>query len=202
MASDSLGGLRSVGAVGRSPCDAACKMRAIAGRAADTDAATFTAVGAAPVPRRVDDRPARSGEAPQHLLDFLALVSGSRAHDRTSSRCTVTFQGDWRLWRVKRRGDQPEHAVSREEVPTRADVLDLLNATPPPWRAAVALGVAGLRLGEAFGMCKPACRPMGARSPSACRRSTARERAPCSTPPRTSGRGPSPCPARRGRATP
>lgn len=52
----------------------------------------------------------------------------------------------------KRRGDQPEHAVSPRHVPTRADVLAILQATPPQWRAAVALGMAGLRIGETLGM--------------------------------------------------
>lgn len=52
----------------------------------------------------------------------------------------------------KRRGDQPEHAVNPDDVPTRSDVLAILQATPPAWRAVVALGMAGLRIGETLGM--------------------------------------------------
>jgi integrase len=43
--------------------------------------------------------------------------------------------------------------VSPEEVPTRDEAIAVLEAAPAQYRAAIALGVAGLRVGEVLGMC-------------------------------------------------
>ncbi|HVV35192.1 MAG TPA: site-specific integrase [Acidimicrobiales bacterium] len=43
--------------------------------------------------------------------------------------------------------------VSPNEVPTREEAISLLEAAPAPYRAAIALGIAGLRVGEVLGMC-------------------------------------------------
>jgi integrase len=46
-----------------------------------------------------------------------------------------------------RTGDRDER-VNPEDVPTRAEVLAILDGAPPRFRAALALGVTGLRIGE------------------------------------------------------
>jgi integrase len=46
-----------------------------------------------------------------------------------------------------RTGD-PDDRVNPEDVPTRAEVLRILDGAPPRFRAALALGVTGLRIGE------------------------------------------------------
>lgn len=42
--------------------------------------------------------------------------------------------------------------VGPEQVPTSEEVLDLIDATPDQYRAAVALGACGLRIGEVLGL--------------------------------------------------
>jgi integrase len=48
----------------------------------------------------------------------------------------------------KARAGEPDGVVRPEDVPTRAEVLAILNASPPRFRAAIALGSSGLRIGE------------------------------------------------------
>jgi integrase len=48
----------------------------------------------------------------------------------------------------KRRAGEPDGVVRAIDVPTRAEVRAILAGAAPYWRAAVALGVAGLRVGE------------------------------------------------------
>lgn len=43
-------------------------------------------------------------------------------------------------------------AVGPDDVPTRAEVVAVIEATPPPWRAAVSLGASGLRVSEVLGL--------------------------------------------------
>ncbi len=50
-----------------------------------------------------------------------------------------------------REDDEDDEAVGPDDVPSRAEVLDILAAAPPPFRAAIALGVNGLRIGEVMG---------------------------------------------------
>lgn len=52
----------------------------------------------------------------------------------------------------KKRADDRDRAVTADMVPTRAEALAILASTPTAWRASVALGIAGLRLGEVMGM--------------------------------------------------
>ena len=52
----------------------------------------------------------------------------------------------------RRDGDRLAGAVGPDRVPTRAEVLAILDAAPDRYRAAVALGVAGLRIGEVLGV--------------------------------------------------
>jgi integrase len=64
----------------------------------------------------------------------------------------------------KRRADHREH-LSDEDVPTRAEALAILAAAEGGMRAAVALGLAGLRIGEVLGMTAEAI-DLGARTVS------------------------------------
>lgn len=50
------------------------------------------------------------------------------------------------------RADEPDGHVTPDQVPTRAEALAILTAAPAPFRAAVALGLAGLRVGEVLGL--------------------------------------------------
>lgn len=50
------------------------------------------------------------------------------------------------------RADEPDGKVTEEQVPTRAEALAILEGAPAPYRAAVALGLAGLRIGEVLGL--------------------------------------------------
>lgn len=52
----------------------------------------------------------------------------------------------------RRRADDPTGKVTPDEVPTRSEALAILAGTPADYRAAVALGLAGLRIGEVLGM--------------------------------------------------
>jgi integrase len=52
----------------------------------------------------------------------------------------------------KVRAGDPDGKVRPEDVPTRGEALAILAAAPAPFRAAIALGLAGLRVGEVLGM--------------------------------------------------
>lgn len=52
----------------------------------------------------------------------------------------------------KARSDDPRGQVRPEDVPTRAEALAILSSAPSHFRAAIALGLAGLRVGEVLGM--------------------------------------------------
>jgi integrase len=55
--------------------------------------------------------------------------------------------------RAKRaRAGERTGQVGPDDVPTRAEALAILAAAPAPFRAAIALGLAGLRVGEVLGM--------------------------------------------------
>lgn len=54
--------------------------------------------------------------------------------------------------RPQRRRNPDEHKVPPDEIPTRAQVTAIWSAAPPRYRAAIALGVARLRVGEVLGM--------------------------------------------------
>jgi integrase len=52
----------------------------------------------------------------------------------------------------KRRANDTSGKVGPEQVPTRGEALALLAAAPSRYRAAIALGLAGLRIGEVLGL--------------------------------------------------
>ena len=51
----------------------------------------------------------------------------------------------------RRRGERPGK-VGPLDVPTRDEVVSILEATPDRYRAGVALGASGLRVGEMLGL--------------------------------------------------
>jgi integrase len=52
----------------------------------------------------------------------------------------------------KRRRNKDAEKVGPKDVPTRAEVLEIWAAAPAPYRAAIALGSSGLRIGEVIGL--------------------------------------------------
>jgi integrase len=52
----------------------------------------------------------------------------------------------------KARAGEADGKVGPDDVPTRAEALAVLEGAPGPYRAAVALGLAGLRVGEVLGL--------------------------------------------------
>jgi integrase len=70
-----------------------------------------------------------------------AHVSGRIARDPTAG-----------MREKRRRADEKDDRVRPEDVPTRVEALAILNGTPGSFRAAVALGLAGLRVGEVLGL--------------------------------------------------
>lgn len=52
----------------------------------------------------------------------------------------------------KARGDDRDRRVGPDEVPTRDEALRILAAAPARYRAAIALGLTGLRIGEVLGL--------------------------------------------------
>jgi len=52
----------------------------------------------------------------------------------------------------KARAGEADGRVGPDQVPTRAEALAILEGTPPRFRAAIALGLTGLRVGEVLGM--------------------------------------------------
>lgn len=52
----------------------------------------------------------------------------------------------------KRRADEPDDAVNPHDVPTRGEAVAILAGAPATFRAAIALGLAGLRVGEVLGL--------------------------------------------------
>lgn len=52
----------------------------------------------------------------------------------------------------KVRAGEKDGKVGPEQVPTRAEALAILEGAPPRFRAAIALGLTGLRVGEVLGM--------------------------------------------------
>jgi integrase len=54
--------------------------------------------------------------------------------------------------RDKRARADERTSVRPEDVPTRAEALAILGGAPTPFRAAIALGLAGLRVGEVLGL--------------------------------------------------
>jgi integrase len=77
-----------------------------------------------------------------HLLAIMraAFAAGRIGRDRTIGA------------RSNRRRSGDEHRVKVRDVPTRAEVAAIWNAAPINYRAAIALGATGLRIGEVLGL--------------------------------------------------
>lgn len=112
------------------------------------------------------------GSLPMSSIDHLTLQRARQmlrakyersTTDLTMSYATMILRAAHRAGRLPRdptlgyrtpkvRADEDDGKVGPDDVPTRAEVLAILDATPPPYRAAVALGIAGLRVGEVLGL--------------------------------------------------
>lgn len=64
----------------------------------------------------------------------------------------ITRDPTFGIRQKRKRADDPGDKVGPEQVPTRAEALAILSAAASQWRAAHALGLAGLRIGEVLGM--------------------------------------------------
>jgi integrase len=74
------------------------------------------------------------------------IMRAAYASGRIGRDPTVGLKGP------KARAGHRDGTVGPEDVPTRAEALAILAGTPLPFRAGVALGLAGLRIGEVLGM--------------------------------------------------
>jgi integrase len=112
------------------------------------------------------------GDLPLAAIDRLVLQRAqqtlSERYARTTTILTMTFAGmvmraahasgrigrdpTKGLRRPKLRAGERDGRVGPDDVPTRAEVLAILEASPSRFRAAIALGMAGLRVGEVLGM--------------------------------------------------
>jgi integrase len=74
-----------------------------------------------------------------------SIMRAAYATHRVGSDPTVGAQS-------RRRRASDRDRVGPDDVPTREEVAAIWNATPAPYRAAVALGATGLRIGEVLGL--------------------------------------------------
>lgn len=112
------------------------------------------------------------GAKPLTAVDLIALQSAQQELGRRYSRATVELTMSYaraimraaaasgRIGRDPTRGLRGPKAragecggkVGPDQVPTRVEALAILEGAPRPYRAAIALGLAGLRVGEVLGM--------------------------------------------------
>lgn len=112
------------------------------------------------------------GTMPLASIDQLTLKSARQKLSERYARSTVTLtmayagmimraaHASGRIGRDPTRGLKPPKAraddldgrVGPDQVPTRAEALSILGGAPAPHRAAIALGLNGLRIGEVLGM--------------------------------------------------
>jgi integrase len=112
------------------------------------------------------------GHLPLAAIDLMTLQAAQRTlrerYARTTTTTTMAYarmvlraaQASGRLGRdptqglraPKIRAGEPDGRVGPDQVPTRAEAAGILEGAPAPYRAAIALGVAGLRVGEVLGM--------------------------------------------------
>ena len=105
-------------------------------------------------------------------IDLIALQALQRdlagTYARTTVETTMSYAGSimraafaaGRIGRdptrglrtLKVRAGERDGKVTPDDVPTRAEALAILTSAPPRFRAAVALGLAGLRVGEVLGL--------------------------------------------------
>jgi integrase len=114
----------------------------------------------------------RIGSSPLSSIDQLALKrlrsSLGEQYARTTATTTMSYattimraaHASGRISRdptvglraPRARAGEKDGKVGPDQVPTRAEALAILNGAPAPYRAAIALGIAGLRVGEVLGM--------------------------------------------------
>jgi integrase len=75
-----------------------------------------------------------------------AVMRAAHANGRIKRDPTVGLRAP------KRRVGESSGQVGPDDVPTRAEALAILEGAPLAYRAAIALGIAGLRVGEVLGM--------------------------------------------------
>lgn len=112
------------------------------------------------------------GDAPLASIDQLALkrLRGELAKEYAPKTVTLTMAYAGMILRAayasqrighdptaglkakRPRADEDRGHVGTDQVPTRDEALVILAGTPARYRAAVALGLAGLRVGEILGM--------------------------------------------------
>lgn len=112
------------------------------------------------------------GPLPLASVDLVRLQTVQRRLGETYARTTVTTTMSYagsimraahvsgRIGRdptkglraPKVRAGEPDGRVGPDDVPTRAEAAMILAAAPSSYRAAIALGLAGLRVGEVIGM--------------------------------------------------
>lgn len=112
------------------------------------------------------------GGMPLASIDLLTLQGVQRALVDRYARSTATTTMAWagmvmraafaggRIGRDPTRGlrapkvraGEPDGRVGPDDVPTRDEAVAILEAAPRQYRAAIALGLAGLRVGEVLGM--------------------------------------------------
>jgi integrase len=112
------------------------------------------------------------GGMPLSAIDQLVLkgarIKLSARYARTTTTLTMAYAGmvmraahvSGRIPRdptkglkpPKARADEDDGRVGPDQVPTRAEALAILSGAPAAYRAGVALGIAGLRVGEVLGM--------------------------------------------------
>jgi len=112
------------------------------------------------------------GDRPLASIDLLTLQGVQQALSARYARATVTvtmayagmvMRAAYAAGRVgkdptrglrapKSRSDGLDGKVGPDQVPTRAEALAILDGAPPAYRAAIALGLTGLRIGEVLGL--------------------------------------------------
>src|SRR6185312_6990013 len=112
------------------------------------------------------------GPTPLSAIDLIVLQSTQQKLSDTYARSTVELTMSYAgsimrsayasgrigrdptrgLRRPKARADESDGKVTPDQVPTRAEALAILNGAPAAFRAAIALGLSGLRVGEVMGM--------------------------------------------------
>lgn len=112
------------------------------------------------------------GRLPLGAIDLVTLQGVQRAlgehYARSTATVTMSYAGSimraahaaGRIGRDPTRGlrapkvraGEWDGRVGPDQVPTRAEAAAILEAAPAPYRAAIALGIAGLRVGEVIGL--------------------------------------------------
>lgn len=110
------------------------------------------------------------GPVPLGSIDLVRLQGTQQALGERYARSTVTMSYAGTIMRAahasgrvgrdstkglrtpKLRAGEPDGKVGPDQVPTRTEAAAILAGAPAPHRAAIALGIAGLRVGQVIGM--------------------------------------------------